>query len=247
MRRQIGIAGIQKNKLVQEKFKEQGVEVLHQQFELLKDRLEFFKTNLQEFALKHKNEINKNPELRHYFSQMCSKIGVDPLASKKGFWAELLGVGDFYYELAIQIIEVCFKTRNQNGGIIKLDELYHRLATIAKYQNISHDDIKQAIKNIQNGLGQGYQIMKIGNSNFVQSVPCELNSDNTLLLNKIQEEQERRSVNYMGWTLQALMNLLHWSEQRVNTAMEVLLLEGMVWIDQVNSQSPIEYYFVCLL
>ena len=37
---------------------------------------------------------------------MCSKIGVDPLASNKGFWAEMLGVGDFYYELGVQIIEV---------------------------------------------------------------------------------------------------------------------------------------------
>ncbi len=30
---------------------------------------------------------------------MCAKCGVDPLASNKGFWAELLGIGDFYYEL----------------------------------------------------------------------------------------------------------------------------------------------------
>lgn len=29
---------------------------------------------------------------------MCSSIGVDPLASGKGFWSDLLGVGDFYYE-----------------------------------------------------------------------------------------------------------------------------------------------------
>jgi len=25
--------------------------------------------------------------------------------ANKGFWAEMLGVGDFYYELAVQIIE----------------------------------------------------------------------------------------------------------------------------------------------
>ena len=25
--------------------------------------------------------------------------GVDPLASNKGFWNDLLGVGDYYYEL----------------------------------------------------------------------------------------------------------------------------------------------------
>jgi len=24
---------------------------------------------------------------------------VDPLASNKGFWAEVLGIGDFYYEV----------------------------------------------------------------------------------------------------------------------------------------------------
>jgi hypothetical protein len=30
---------------------------------------------------------------------MCAKVGVDPLASNKGVWAELLGIGDFYYEI----------------------------------------------------------------------------------------------------------------------------------------------------
>ncbi len=42
---------------------------------------------------------------------MCSKIGVDPLASNKGFWSELLDVGDFYYELGVQIIEIGILTR----------------------------------------------------------------------------------------------------------------------------------------
>ncbi len=34
---------------------------------------------------------------------MCASVGVDPLASNKGFWTELLGFGDFYYELGVQI------------------------------------------------------------------------------------------------------------------------------------------------
>ncbi len=34
----------------------------------------------------------------------------------KGFWAEMLGVGDFYYELGVQIIEVCIATSHRNGG-----------------------------------------------------------------------------------------------------------------------------------
>lgn len=34
---------------------------------------------------------------------MCKQIGVDPLSSNKGFWVDVLGVGDFYYELAVSI------------------------------------------------------------------------------------------------------------------------------------------------
>ena len=45
------------------------------------------------------NDIRKNPSFRSQFHEMCAKVGVDPLASNKGFWAELLGIGDFYYEL----------------------------------------------------------------------------------------------------------------------------------------------------
>lgn len=34
----------------------------------------------------------------------------------KGFWSEMLGVGDFYYELGVQIIEVCLALKHRNGG-----------------------------------------------------------------------------------------------------------------------------------
>ena len=40
-----------------------------------------------------------------------SKVGVDPLASSKGIWGELLGLGDFYYELGVRIIEITIVTR----------------------------------------------------------------------------------------------------------------------------------------
>ena len=38
---------------------------------------------------------------------MCAPLGVDPLqASKKSFWSQLLGMGDFYHELAVKVAEV---------------------------------------------------------------------------------------------------------------------------------------------
>lgn len=45
-------------------------------------QLDMFKTNLEEFASKHKQEIRKNPEFRVQFQDMCATIGVDPLACK---------------------------------------------------------------------------------------------------------------------------------------------------------------------
>jgi ESCRT-II complex subunit VPS22 len=66
---------------------------------------------------------------------MCAAIGVDPLASSKGggeggsFWAQMLGsdVGDFYFELAVRVVEVCRKTREQNGGLVAVEEVRERL------------------------------------------------------------------------------------------------------------------------
>ena len=44
---------------------------------------------------------------------MCASIGVDPLASGKGFWSNMLEIGDFYYELAVQIVEVRIEEKNK--------------------------------------------------------------------------------------------------------------------------------------
>lgn len=46
-------------------------------------QLDMFKTNLEEFASKHKQEIRKNPEFRVQFQDMCATIGVDPLACEE--------------------------------------------------------------------------------------------------------------------------------------------------------------------
>lgn len=54
-------------------------------------------------------------------------IGVDPLASSKGFWSEMLGFGDFYYELAVQIIEICMASSHRTGGLMEAGELRQRL------------------------------------------------------------------------------------------------------------------------
>ena len=38
-------------------------------------------------------------------------------------WSELLGFGDFYYELGVQAVEACLAQRPLNGGLMEIDDL----------------------------------------------------------------------------------------------------------------------------
>lgn len=67
MRRRAGLGAIQKQRLEQEKYKDKSNELQENQMEQMSKQLEFFKTNLEDFASKHKNEIKKNPEFRRQF------------------------------------------------------------------------------------------------------------------------------------------------------------------------------------
>ena len=73
------------------------------------------------FSQINPNELNANSFMNGNgpcttYQDMCASIGVDPLASSKGFWSEMLGVGDFYYELGVQIVEVCMASSHREAN-----------------------------------------------------------------------------------------------------------------------------------
>ncbi|XP_068715376.1 vacuolar-sorting protein SNF8-like isoform X2 [Montipora foliosa] len=152
-----GVGAINRQRLAKEKYATKGTEIADIQLSQMGKQLESFKTSLEDFAGKYKQEIRKNPEFRGHFQQMCARIGVDPLASSKGFWAELLGVGDFYYELGVQIIEICMATRPRNGGIMALNDLHKKVMKTSKSrQGVTEDDLARAIKKLH-VMGSGFQ------------------------------------------------------------------------------------------
>lgn len=128
MRRGVGIGAIQARQKLDAAAKDHGSALTADRMEHVESQIAAFEANLAEFARKYRTEINKNPEFRRAFARMTTSIGVDPLASSKGFWGKMLGVGDFYYELGVQIVDVCFSTRASNGGLISLSELTVRLS-----------------------------------------------------------------------------------------------------------------------
>eukprot|EP00030_Apusomonadida_sp_AF-17_P004675 a511698_494.p1 GENE.a511698_494~~a511698_494.p1 ORF type:complete len:262 (+),score=85.63 a511698_494:49-786(+) len=237
LRRGIGIRGVKQTREAQANLLAVGEQVERTKSESIRSQMDVFKRSLEEFAVKYKKEINRNPAFRMHFQRMCSDIGVDTLASRQGFWAQLLGLGDFYYELSVQIVDVCLATRKLNGGLIRMAELKARLQRRrgAKAQEITEDDIERAIAKLR-VLGNGFWILVLGTERLVQSVPVELNVDHSAVLALASESAK---VSKSG-----IRAALGWTPDRIDSVLNVLMQEGMVWVDD---QGPEPEYWVLSL
>jgi len=238
MRRRAGVGAIQKKTLAQEKYKDKGSELQEGQIVQLSKQMDQFRINLEEFAAKHRSDIKQNGVFRRQFQTMCSSIGVDPLNSAKGFWS-VLGIGDFYYELAVQIIEVCLATSEKNGGLIGLNELRTRLVQARgrrkENQEITEDDLRVAAKKLAI-LGSGFSIVEVSKGQFmVQSVPVELSMDHSAVL------QLASSLNQPYVSAELIQKSLNWQQERTTNALTFLCDSGFVWVDKHAGQ--ITYWF----
>jgi len=241
MRRGVGIGSVTKKDEVAKTFEAVGSEMKTAELGQMKQQMQTFHQNLEEFAKKYKKDINKNPEFRKYFQEMCNKIGVDPLASNKGFWAEMLGVGDFYYELAVQIIEVCLRNRTRTGGLIEINELKEYLEKTRgkNSQPISFDDIERAAKKIK-VLGNGFQVLSVGSKKIIQSVPAELSNDHILVLAMVSS-----SASFI--TASRIIKEQQWKPDRVEKVLGLLLKESMAWCDDQHEGGERAYWFPSLM
>jgi ESCRT-II complex subunit VPS22 len=134
-RKGVGLAAFDRSRLRSAQFASHGSSLRSTNAEALEAQLAVFRSLLQQFAQTHARDIRSNPSFRAQFARMCAAIGVDPLASSSSssnsssIWAQLLGrsVNDFYFELAVRVVEVCGATRGENGGLIGVRELRDRV------------------------------------------------------------------------------------------------------------------------
>lgn len=201
-------------------------------FQTALDTVEKLEVKLTEFAEQHSSEIQNDAVFRAKFLQMCAPLGVDPLASKKSFWGKLLGMGDFYHELAVKVAEVCLAARNRNGGIMSVKEVQvalskrkTRLGTAgnSKTNAVSVADIQVAVTKLAK-LGGGFRMIQVGSSTMIVSVPTELDNDHMQVLTVAQELMT-------GIMVEDVQQATGWGKERVERAMELLMQQGMVWID----------------
>lgn len=228
MRRKVGVAAISGRKDDAIKYTAIGREIEQNKITFVRDTIESFKSTLSEFASKHRDRINSDPEFRMIFHEMCTSVGVDPLASSKGFWAELLGVGDYYFRLGVIIVKTCVKLRRINGGIISLIELCTIIQSDSNYRNTGIEDVKRAINALQI-LGNGFRLVDIGGIKMVLSVPLELNKDHEEILDAAYSTFDSRHDKFVD--VDIISQRLGWPAERFELAIAPLVVEGLLWID----------------
>ncbi|KAI0392296.1 EAP30/Vps36 family-domain-containing protein [Xylariaceae sp. FL0594] len=236
-RKGVGLAAFDRSRLTSAQFASHGSSLRSTNAQALETQLSVFRSLLQQFAQTHARDIRSNPSFRAQFARMCAAIGVDPLASSSSsgsgssssssIWAQLLGrsVNDFFFELAVRVVEVCGSTRGENGGLIGVRELRDRLmkGRMEGAPEISEDDVLRAVATLK-PLGSSYSVIKVGNKPYIRSVPKELNTDQSSVLEAAQV------LGYVSVSM--LMINLRWTRARAQTAVEDLLGEGMLWVDK---------------
>mmetsp|Transcript_29127 Transcript_29127/g.41695 ORF Transcript_29127/g.41695 Transcript_29127/m.41695 type:complete len:268 (-) Transcript_29127:923-1726(-) len=250
MRRRVGVKGRADGLAYQKKAQE--IKTISYQSAI--ETVEKLESKLTAFAKKHKHDIQTDPAFRALFLQMCAPLGVDPLVSskKKGIWANLgLGLEEFYSELSVKVAEVCIATRSRNGGLIAVKEVKRRLnqrgtkfnlsslASSSNYtQVISEDDIITAVSKLS-ALGSGFRAVQIGDLTMIVSVPTELDIDHMEVMKIALGDREEGDLTQNSIpreagqvTLKNVMDKTGWEADRCQRALDLLLSEGMAWIDE---------------
>ena len=145
----------------------------------------------------------------------------------------MLGIGDFYYELAVQIVEICFSMRAETGGLLEMSFLISKLKRMRGNKlEITEEDVERSIRTLE-PLGSGYKIIKLNTRTFVQSVPRELSHDQSNLLRQASEQGGKVSYEIFSAT---------WSMERFESTVSALLSEGLVWVDSKTSNIRPDYW-----
>lgn len=238
-RRPVGLAALQKDKQRLELFQQKGTTLAKEELDKLSKQMGEFRTNLEKFAQKYKKDIRKNGDFRREFQKMCAISGVDPLRSSTNFWCKLLGVGDFYYELAVQIVEVFLSTNHKNGGIMTIEELRTRVLASRNVKSdtdsITAEDILTAIRKLKS-LGSNIREIPSKGSYIIHSTPAELNSDHICVTQIAHSSNGCVSCS-------SLVNNLSWSEERARKVLDELIMEGIVWVDNPGENKETLHWF----
>ncbi|KAL4889866.1 EAP30/Vps36 family-domain-containing protein [Aspergillus ambiguus] len=244
-RRGVGLGAFANRTQASQSYANHGANLRSTHTSSLQTQLSVFQSLLHTFALEHSETIKSNPTFRAEFARMCNTIGVDPLAASNvksksarggSVWTQIMGgdMNDFYFEVAVRVVELCRETRSENGGLLGVKECRRRVGqgkAIGSGLEVTDDDVLCAVKALE-PLGVGFSIVRVGSKKYIRSVPKELNTDQATVLEVIQ---------ILGYVSISMLQLnLNWERARAQTVIDDLLADGLVWLDAQGEEN--EYW-----
>lgn len=247
-RRGVGLSAFSNAAISSDQYARHGAALRTTHADALANQLSVFQAALHNFSITHAKDIRSNPTFRAEFARMCNAIGVDPLAGSnvkraagagggKSVWAKMLGssVNDFYFELAVRVVEVCRETRSENGGMIAVSEVRKRIekgrGLVGGGMEVTDDDVMRALESLD-PLGGMFKTITLGSNKLIRSVPKELNPDQSTVLEVIQV------LGYV--TVSMLQANLNWERARAIAVIDDLVADSLVWVDEQADET--EYW-----
>ncbi|KAK4050157.1 ESCRT II complex subunit Dot2 [Microbotryomycetes sp. JL201] len=273
-RRGVGYSSLQRHIDTANSYTTLSTSLAQQQTQALESSLATFQQALSSFSTHHRQKILSSPEFRTHFSQLCNELGVDPLGgASKGIW-DKVGLGDWYFALGVQIVDVCLQLRDRAGGLVALDEVIQNvtalrtgqtrqprlppsasrtnlhktlpLAPPAATADISEADVHRAIEALE-PLGSGYAIMHVGNRKVVRCAPGGLDNDSLVVVEAAGDKGTTQGKVSLA-DVKAFTDALGmaWTLGRIERAVDKAVTdEGIAWIDDQASGGR-EYYVPAL-
>lgn len=96
---------------------------------------------------------------------------------------------------------------------------------------VQSDDILRAVDSLK-PLGSGFSIVAVGSKQMIRSIPKELSTDESTVLEAIQSHEPT--------TCSVLEGRLGWEHERAQTVLHDLLGDSLVWVDEQCSEK--EYW-----
>ncbi|GAA6050780.1 hypothetical protein JCM3770_001641 [Rhodotorula araucariae] len=262
-RRAAGLSSLERYLDQSQSYQSLGSSLAAQQSASLSSQLATFQAALSSFSSQHRAKILSSPSFRTHFSQLCAELGVDPLGGgAKGLW-DKIGVGDWYYALGVQVVDVCLRVRERSGGMVALDEVIREVVKLrtggapsaaksskkgapAQNEGITEADVQRAIAALE-PLGCGYAILEVGGKKVVRCAPGALDRDSMVVVEAASASGRGAVTRDEVRAFTARDGAAPWEMDRVEQALEKALMDdGMVWVDEQPGSSTREYWALAL-
>jgi ESCRT-II complex subunit VPS22 len=148
-------------------------------------------------------------------------------------------LGEWQYELAVQVVDVCVSTKEGNGGMIAMPDLIARVERLrtggradSSGVEVTEEDILRSL-DLLRPLAAGYTTHSIAGTTFVRSVPKELDTDQSFLLVLASDAGGRL-------TERGVMQTAGWSDVRARTALDdCVMRDGLGWVDEQGEERSV--------